>query len=294
MVADHKFKFVDADVRISEEAVKFSISGIQKLNWWTNRHLPERIALEDLEKVMISEEKGLGLGQLKFKTNDEEYEVNFKKGLTSKVSSILGFQGEKGANELKNTLTSDYEVLEAPIQDPKSEMQRAEPPIGKSVTKERIGKFEEILDRGEKVHYVVKEINVLFPTWYAFTDKRMIVKESKLIGTEDTTVPYKNILSIKLSTSLIDRGLNISTKAGNFDIAIAKGKTGKEELRNLVEYVNERTSDDVKDKKEQIGGKESDSSESKDRLEDLKELHAKGIISDEEFEEKKQEILDEL
>jgi hypothetical protein len=284
-----KFKFVDASATVADEEIKFSIGGLQRLNWWNNRHLPDTIDLSNLEKVKKTKEKGIG--KLKLKTENYTYDVSFR---GNKITSLLGYQGEEGAEELVEKLTSNLEHVEQEtVQDTKSEMERAEPPIGKSVTKERIEKFEEILEKSEKVHYIVKEINIIFPTWYAFTDKRMIVKENKLIGTEDTTIAYKNVLSTKLSTSLIDRALNISTKAGNYEIMIAKGNTGKEELRNLVEYLNEKTSSDDPGMQESDNEKSSNK-DSKERLEDLKELHAKGVISDEEFEEKKQDILGEL
>lgn len=289
MSSKQKFKFVDASATVADEEIKFSIGGLQRLNWWNNRHLPDTIDLSNLEKVKKTKEKGIG--KLKLKTENYTYDVSFR---GNKITSLLGYQGEEGAEELVEKLTSNLEHVEQEtVQDTKSEMERAEPPIGKSVTKERIEKFEEILEKSEKVHYIVKEINIIFPTWYAFTDKRMIVKENKLIGTEDTTIAYKNVLSTKLSTSLIDRALNISTKAGNYEIMIAKGNTGKEELRNLVEYLNEKTSSDDPGMQESDNEKSSNK-DSKERLEDLKELHAKGVISDEEFEEKKQDILGEL
>lgn len=291
MSSEESYRFVEATAIVSDEEIRFSVGGMQRLNWWNNRNLPDKIDLDNLRKVEKTRE-GVG-GKLNLKTEDYNYKVAFR---DNKFVSLLGYQGEDGALELIETLTSDYEHIEEESAQniDLEESSRVEPPVGKSVTKERIDKFEEILDKGEKVHYIVKEVAILFGNWYAFTDKRMIFKQHKFVGTEDSTIPYKNILSINLSTSLIQRNLSVSTKAGEYNPAIAKGNTGKEELRNLVEYVNGKASKENAEEEETSKSNEENSENPKEKLEDIKELHDKGILSDEEFENKKKEILDEF
>lgn len=48
-----EFKFIDATVNVSSERITFSIGGIQKINYLTNKDLPESISFEELNQRRI-------------------------------------------------------------------------------------------------------------------------------------------------------------------------------------------------------------------------------------------------
>jgi hypothetical protein len=73
----------------------------------------------------------------------------------------------------------------------------------------------------------------------------------------------------------------------------ATGPEGAEIMQESMDFVQEKIKE--RNQSEEDGsGSEAESVPPIERLERLKELHEKGAVSDEEFEEKKEELLDEI
>ncbi|WP_247005122.1 PH domain-containing protein [Halosolutus gelatinilyticus] len=183
-------------------------------------------------------------------------------------------------------------------------------PQGDYVTAARLGKIEDILDEGESVHYITRggTIDVegssagtsLFGddrsrksgtkgyVRAAITDQRIAIKIPQWLGSDERSVPYRNITSVDLDTGLVNKRLSLQTPGQTYHIQVTE--PGKDETREIVRFIRE--------KMEETSQPETVVAESEpdplDQLEKLKELHDKGVVSDEEFKEKKQALLDQI
>jgi hypothetical protein len=183
-------------------------------------------------------------------------------------------------------------------------------PQGDYVTQPRIDKVKDILDGGENIHYLGRggTIDVegssagssLFgddrsrksgTTGYVrtvVTDDRITVKIPQLTGNDERTVPYRNITSVDLDTGLLNKRLSLQTPGQTYHIQVTE--PGKDEVREMVSFIRE--------KMEEASQPDTTVVESEpdpvDQIDKLRELNEKGALSDEEFEEKKQELLDKI
>lgn len=179
-------------------------------------------------------------------------------------------------------------------------------PQGDYVTPERVGKIDDVLDDGENVHYLTRGSTVdvqeggdsssLFGDdrsrksgtrgWVraAFTDSRVVVKIPQMLGNDERSIPYQNITSVDLDTGLVKKRITLQTMGATYHIEA--DEPGKDEVRDATRFVRQNL------------GESSDSGGSGDseldKLEQLKDLHDDGVLSDEEFEEQKQKLLDKM
>lgn len=179
---------------------------------------------------------------------------------------------------------------------------------GGSATKKQIKKIKDVLDEDEEVFYVTRGSTVdvegdgsgtsLFGNdrsrksgtkgfvRAAFTDRRVVVKVPQWLGSDERSIPYQNITSADLDTGLVKKRISLQTAGQTYHIEV--DQPGKEECREALRHVRERS---AAANQTVAGGSAPDPTE---QLQRLKELHDDGVVTDDEFEEKKQNLLDEL
>ena len=130
-------------------------------------------------------------------------------------------------------------------------------------------------------------------TSYVLTNERLITR-SGVLARSGIEIPLENITNVVFNQSVIERLL----QSGDLLIESA-GESGQsrfadipepEEFQSLLYKVRE----DRDDAHRARAARPVTASDPTERLERLARLHKDGIISDEEYEEKRQSILDEI
>ena len=184
-------------------------------------------------------------------------------------------------------------------------------PYGEYVTPERVEKIEDVLDDGEEVLYLTRGSTVdveragsgssLFGddrsrksrmrgyVRAAFTDERVVVKVPQLLGSDERTVPYHNIVTADLDTGFVNKRISLHTAGPTYHIEVHE--PGKDECREIVGFVRDQI------EAAQSGGDTSANAVLKsaaDRLREIESLHDDGLLSDDEYEEKREQLIGEL
>lgn len=187
----------------------------------------------------------------------------------------------------------------------------ADEPRGPYVTPDRVEKVVDVLEPDERVHYLTRGSTVdtegagsghsLFgddrsrksgTTGYvraAITDRRVAVKIPQLTGNDQRSVLYDNITSVDVDTGLVNNRLTLHTAGPTYHIEVHE--PGKEELNEAAGFIRKQVSAAKQPDTRPVGGSEPSTA---DRLRELKELNEEGLLSDEEFESKRTELVDEL
>lgn len=182
---------------------------------------------------------------------------------------------------------------------------------GDYVTDERIKKIEDILDDDEKVHYLTRGSTVdvegssagssLFGdnrsrksgtkgfVRAGITDTRVVVKVPQWLGNDERSIPYQNITSVDLDTGLVNKRLSLQTPGQTYHIEVHE--PDKQEVRDAVKFIRNKITESNDD---QVVVQSNDEPDPTEQLQNLKELHDEGVLTDDEFEEKKQTILDKI
>lgn len=190
-------------------------------------------------------------------------------------------------------------------QAPENEVER-----GDYVTEDRIKKIQSILDSGELVHFMTRGSTVdvegssagysLFGDdrsrksgtrgWVraVMTDKRVAIKIPQWLGSDERSIPYDSITSVDLDTGLVNKRISLQTPGQTYHIEVHD--PGKEECREAVAFIRKKTSES---KQPQVIQQESEPDPT-EQLKNLKQLHDDGVLTTEEFESKKQSLIDEI
>jgi len=188
----------------------------------------------------------------------------------------------------------------------------ASEPIGDFVTEERFYKINDILDSGEVVHYITsgKTIDVegsgagssafgndrsrknsfTGRVRAVVTDKRVAVKIPQMTGDDERSIPYDSITSVDLDTGLVNKRITLQTPGSTYHIEAQE--PGKEEVREAVSFIRKMRKE--ANQPEVVATDDSSEPDPLEQLEKLRELHEKGAVSDDEFEEKKSDLLDKI
>lgn len=182
---------------------------------------------------------------------------------------------------------------------------------GEYVTSKRLAKVESVLDDDETVHYLTRGSTVdvegssagssLFGddrsrktgtrgyVRAAITDRRVVVKVPQWLGSDERSVPFESITSVDLDTGLVNKRLTLQTPGQTYHIEVHE--PGKDECREAVRFIRNKISEA---NQTQVVTQESSDPDPTEQLKNIKELHDEGVLTDEEFEEKKQSLLDKL
>lgn len=180
---------------------------------------------------------------------------------------------------------------------------------GDYVTKKRLLKVEDILDDDETVYYLTRGSTVdvegssagssLFGDdrsrktgtkgWVraVYTDKRVAVKVPQVLGDDERSIPYHSVTSVDLDTGLQTKRFSLQTPGQTYHIETHD--PGKDECREIVRFVRDKIAE--ANQQESVVTQEADPTE---QLQNLKDLHDEGVVSDEEFEEKRQRLLEKI
>jgi len=186
-------------------------------------------------------------------------------------------------------------------------------PQGAYVSKERFEKVKGILDPGEKVHFITRGSTVdvegssaghsLFGddrsrktgtrgyVRAVITDKRVAIKIPQVLGTGQRSVPYNSLTSIDLDTGLINKRLTLQTPGQTYHIEAHE--PGKDEVRRAIRFIRQQVEQANQPDVIQQQPAESEP-DPLEQIEKLQGLNESGAISDAEFEEKKQNLLDKI
>lgn len=168
-------------------------------------------------------------------------------------------------------------------------------PQNEYVTKESAKIVDDHLHESENLHFLSEVQAILIDDssqsitgtgYIAVTDRQVIGKKVSGFGNEvfSTSITYSNITSVDLREGYFITKLVINSKGEEY---IFQNPSFADECgSDIANFVKSKI---MKDK----NGAES-SRDPIDEIERLKELNEKGAISDEEFEDKKEDLLDEI
>ena len=180
-------------------------------------------------------------------------------------------------------------------------------PEGEYVTAKRVKKMADVLEDGEQVMYMTKggTIDVegagsgksVFGSdrsrknslggniRTAITDRRIVIKIPQMLGDDQRVIAYHNIIGADLDTGIVNKRLSIQTSGPTYHIQV--GEPGKKEAREIPTWINNK----VEGMRQSAGQPAIDPTE---QLQRLKELHDEGVVSDEEFDEKREKLLGQI
>lgn len=115
------------------------------------------------------------------------------------------------------------------------------------------------------------------------TEQRILIIANHPRGYDEHTLPYDSVTSINLNKGIFSKRLSLQTRGATYHLSVTN--SDDDEVQEAVEYLRQRRRQ----------GDEPDSTEdSLDSLEKLKSLYDDGAITEEEFKEKKAELLDNI
>lgn len=179
-------------------------------------------------------------------------------------------------------------------------------PQNEYVSEESVSKIDDVLEKGEKVHFLArgngkgvkirssrirKERKTATKGFVrtAATDHRIVCKIPNMLSDDDVSIPYYSITDIDFKSSFMQPSyliVHIDTKTYRIDISHLHSDEGKRMTRFIQEKISEvqypatshlETSGDPLDKLERLEG-----------------LKNNGVITEEEFAEKKESLLDQI
>lgn len=175
------------------------------------------------------------------------------------------------------------------------------------VSKKRVKKMDEYLEPGEKVHFFASDAggqlkidgekrDGVTGVLSVVTGQRVLFKSSKVIGGSQTSIDYRDISSVEVSFGILQKRLNLETDSKVFGIGV--GKIEKDEVQDMAQFIRRK----MREAGQDTAGSTTDQSVSNtehgedplDKLERLGELREDGVITEEEFQEKKQSLLDQI
>lgn len=235
---------------------------------------------------------------------DDDIEAAYKWMVVNTSSDGTGLKRSWGSKEGDDAISVDkFDNLADPSQHTDAT------PQGSWVTPNRIKKMGDTLDDDENVHYMFKggtldtegstsgeslfgndrdRKSSLKGIYTAITDKRVVINIPQFLGDDERHIPYSSIVSCDLDTGLMARRVSLQTKGPTYHIQ-AQGPD-KEELRTALRFIRDKAEEA---NKTVVQGISSDPDPT-EQLRNLKELHDQGVISTDEFEEKKQSLLEKI
>jgi len=161
-----------------------------------------------------------------------------------------------------------------------------------------VAKIDGHLSPGEKVHYMSSgtrfSINgdekSTIKLRLALTDQRILLKrKQKLIGNELQTFNYEHISSVNLRKGMVFKKIAIEMQSATYGIGVTDSHDS-DESQEMVKFIRKKSRSSRKRQAGSDGGEQ----DPLEKIDKLKQLNEKGAISDEEFEQKKEDLLDQI
>jgi len=154
--------------------------------------------------------------------------------------------------------------------------------------------IEEHLDSGETIHESIFGVyegklmgaDVIRDGIFVVTEKRVIFYAKKLMGYDLESFPLRNITSIDRSKGLMGHKVTIIVSGNEATLKwINQG-----DVSSFTQYVNDR----IGNREQPTSKNISDKSDIPDQIEKLSILKDKGILTEDEFTKKKNDLLSRL
>lgn len=147
---------------------------------------------------------------------------------------------------------------------------------------------DEIQRSGTKGAGVLDTLNnkVTVPNLTIPTDQRLLAIHSLRSGVDEYSIPYDSIDSVSIDRGVMKRRIQVTTAGRTYYFEVAGNE--HEKAKDVVDFIRRKRQESVS------GGKPTQKEDPMDKLERLSQLHEKGALTDEEFEEKKTKLLDEI
>ena len=121
---------------------------------------------------------------------------------------------------------------------------------------------------------------------FAATEKRVVFFSKKLFGFELESFPFRNISSIEKSKGLLGHSITIHASGNNAKMKwIQKG-----EVEKFTEFVNSN----IGQGSQNVSAPIQPENDIPSQIKKLSELFQQGILTEEEFSAKKQQLLDKM
>lgn len=173
-------------------------------------------------------------------------------------------------------------------------------PKNEFANKKQVKKIDEYLDPGEKVHFLARSggesfeidnetVDGVMRQRTAATDKRIVIKKEKGLAFESQSIRYENISSVGLGPDgFTGSKLRVETSSKVYGIGV--GQIAKDAAEDMCKFIRSKMSQ----ANQSDSANRSVSEDPLDKLERLRDLKEDGVVSEEEFEEKKSELLDRI
>lgn len=173
-------------------------------------------------------------------------------------------------------------------------------PQNEFANKKEVKEIDKYLDPGEKVHFLARSagdrfevdgevVDDVLAQRTAATDERIVIKKKKNpFGYESQSIRYENISSVDLSSGLVKTKLRIETSSKVYSIGV--GQLSDDAAEAMSDFIRMKMSQ-ADESSSTNQGSEDDPLDKLERLGDLKEA---GVISQDEFDEKKSELLEQI
>jgi hypothetical protein len=119
------------------------------------------------------------------------------------------------------------------------------------------------------------------------TDRRLTAYIEETIGSSNLSVDYDKIDTVEIEHGMLITKLSVQSTSKTYSFP-GFNSIDKSEIHDFADFIRDQASESKKD----------DTSESNidptEQLKNLKELHDQGVLTDEEFKEKRQSLLDEI
>ncbi|MER2059617.1 MAG: SHOCT domain-containing protein [Niallia sp.] len=117
------------------------------------------------------------------------------------------------------------------------------------------------------------------------SDKRVILHEVKgIFSNNEKSIPLANITSIEIESKFVFSDIKITT-SGNVAIIEGVSIVIAQEIKNIIEHLKSQ------DKKEEFSAIKDEKSDIANEIRELKGLMDEGILTQEEFDAKKKQLL---
>ncbi|WP_277543240.1 PH domain-containing protein [Haloarcula laminariae] len=161
----------------------------------------------------------------------------------------------------------------------------------------------DLLDDGEQPHYFLRGSSVdvegdgaggesitgwdrdrrIGGAFTLITEQRVLVIANHFRGYDEHTIPYDSINTVNLNNGLLSTRLSLQTRGATYHLSVSN--SDDDEAQDSVNYLRENRQQK----------NEPDSTEDPlDQLEKLQSLYQDGVLTQDEFEEKKASLLDEV
>jgi hypothetical protein len=119
------------------------------------------------------------------------------------------------------------------------------------------------------------------------TDRRLTAYINETIGSSNLSISYDRIDTVEIEHGAMITKLSVQSTSKTYSFP-GFNNIDEAEIQEFADFIRDEADDAATQSR---GGSEADPTE---QLKNIKELHDQGVLTDEEFEEKKQSLLEKF